>query len=143
MAGWGAALPAEEAGRVRDPSVEEQIGRVELGELFQLVPVEDPHQTLPELDQTAFAQLPQHAVGVHRGQAAGIRQIDLRHREIVILPVRHAAPLEPHEHFAEQMREPHRCVLIDANNDADNVAAAIWAALTERVLSKQVENISA
>jgi dTMP kinase len=41
------------------------------------------------------------------------------------------------------MREPHRCVLIDANTDADSVAAAIWAALTERLLSPQVENVSA
>ena len=41
------------------------------------------------------------------------------------------------------MREPHRCVLIDADMNADKVAARIWATLNERVLSKQVENISA
>jgi dTMP kinase len=41
------------------------------------------------------------------------------------------------------VREPRRCVLIDANTDADIVAANIWATLTERLLSQNVETVSA
>ena len=39
--------------------------------------------------------------------------------------------------------EPDRCVLIDADRDADSVAAAIWAALQARVMSPTIERKSA
>jgi dTMP kinase len=41
------------------------------------------------------------------------------------------------------VREPQRCVLIDANTDAAIVAANIWATLTERLLSHPAETVSA
>jgi dTMP kinase len=53
-----------------------------------------------------------------------------------------------HQQLREAFRviavhEPKRCVLIDANTDADIVAAKIWAALTERLLSENTETVSA
>ncbi len=36
--------------------------------------------------------------------------------------------------------EPQRCVLIDANADADTVAARVWAAVQERLLNKSSAN---
>jgi dTMP kinase len=53
-----------------------------------------------------------------------------------------------HQQLREAFRlivahEPQRCVLIDANADADKVASEIWATLTERLLTKPRETITA
>ena len=53
-----------------------------------------------------------------------------------------------HQQLREAFRviavhEPRRCVLIDANTDAEIVAGKIWATLTERLLSQPVETVSA
>ena len=41
------------------------------------------------------------------------------------------------------VREPRRCVLIDANTDAEIVAGKIWVTLTERLLPTNIETVSA
>ena len=51
-----------------------------------------------------------------------------------------AEDVEFHRNLRDAYREiaandPKRCVLIDANSDADTVAAKVWAALRDRVLS--------
>jgi len=38
--------------------------------------------------------------------------------------------------------EPQRCVLIDANADADTVAARIWATLRDRFFAAGVDNVA-
>ena len=53
-----------------------------------------------------------------------------------------------HQQLREAFRviavhEPRRCVLIDANSDADIVAGKIWATLTERLLPTNIETVSA
>jgi dTMP kinase len=53
-----------------------------------------------------------------------------------------------HQQLREAFRliavlEPQRCALIDANADASDVAARIWAVLTERLLSQHIETVSA
>jgi dTMP kinase len=53
-----------------------------------------------------------------------------------------------HQQLREAFRliavhEPRRCVLIDANTDAEIVAGKIWATLTERLLSQNIETVSA
>jgi dTMP kinase len=37
--------------------------------------------------------------------------------------------------------EPQRCVLIDANADADTVAARIWAALRDRFFTAGADSV--
>ena len=38
--------------------------------------------------------------------------------------------------------EPQRCVLIDANADADTVAANVWAALRDRLFAADAGNVA-
>jgi dTMP kinase len=37
--------------------------------------------------------------------------------------------------------EPQRCVLIDANTDANTVAASVWAALRDRLFTADASNV--
>ena len=53
-----------------------------------------------------------------------------------------------HQQLREAFRliavhEPQRCVLIDANADATDVAAQIWTALNERLLANPIETVPA
>lgn len=60
-----------------------EVSLVKIGQRYQTVEVVDGDMAPLKRQQAHFAQLPQHAVDVHRTQAKGISQHELRQRTIV------------------------------------------------------------
>lgn len=92
-----------------DPSarhrIQIEIARIELGQGFEAAQVSDHHLPVAERHQAAFAQFPQDAVGVDRGQAQALTEFGLVDRERKAFSLNVADDPQPLVKFAQEVGE--------------------------------------
>src|SRR3546814_351657 len=63
------------------PPLQIEIGRIELGQTLQPVPIVDRHLAVPEGDERLVAKLLQHPVDMDGGEAGRVGEVGLRQRQ--------------------------------------------------------------
>jgi len=83
-----------------------KIAAVELTDRLKAGPFGNLDQERPKRAKTHFPQSSHDPVNVHRGQAANLRKIGLRKRQLKFAPITASACGEAVVHFAEKMGNP-------------------------------------